>query len=90
MNSDDNFSVFRRFGQLRTRLLLHKQWEVARLERELEDLDQEDARDDVLRIQSLDYDRKEGISERERLMGRIDEKLKAYGMLLLPRLLHGD
>jgi len=41
--SDDNFAIFRKFGQLNCRVLLHLQAEITALQEELADLDRSDA-----------------------------------------------
>ena len=85
MNSDPNFPVYRSFGTLHHRVILHRQQELAKLERRLNDLDKKDANDYPNRLQSLEWDHEDaetlnqGCSEREKLIEEIDEKLKHYG-----------
>lgn len=43
MDSDDNFMIYRRFGFLYSRLLLDKQDELRRIERDLDSIDERDA-----------------------------------------------
>jgi hypothetical protein len=79
MNSDENFSICRRFGFLHQRVLLYRQDELRALEDRLIRLDDEDAEDDpkLLKSRKLD-DVKEG-SLRRGLIQEIDEKLEEYG-----------
>lgn len=91
LNADENFSVFRKFGTLRTRVMLHRQWELETLEKELDDLDKEDEKNDAGRIQSIAYDhaRSAGLpnqqepkkqeSPREKIIKKIEKKLEQYG-----------
>jgi len=78
MNSDENFSICRRFGFLHQRVLLYRQDELRALEDRLIRLDDEDAEDDpkLLKSRKLD-DVKEG-SLRRGLIQEIDEKLEEY------------
>jgi hypothetical protein len=85
LNSDPNFPVYRRFGTLHHRVILHRQQELAKLERRLNDLDKKDANDYPYRLQSLEWDHEDAdalnqeCSEREKLIEEIDERLKHYG-----------
>jgi hypothetical protein len=78
-NSDPTFRVYRRFGTLRNRLLLYRQQELAKLEIQLKELDENDARDHNLRIRSRRKDEEDADSKRMQLMDSIDAKLKTYG-----------
>jgi len=85
LNSDPNFPVYRRFGTLHHRVILHRQQELTKLERRLNELDKKDANDHPHRLQSLQWDHDDGValnqesSEREQLIDEIDERLKHYG-----------
>ena len=85
LNSDPNFPVYRRFGTLHHRVILHRQQELAKLERRLNELDKKDAIDNPHRLQSLAWDHEDAetlnqeSSEREQLIDEIDERLKHYG-----------
>ncbi|KAF2100566.1 hypothetical protein NA57DRAFT_74171 [Rhizodiscina lignyota] len=85
INSDDSFRVYRRFGTLRVRLILHCQAELNALEKKLNEIDKEDAKDEktAFRIQSISYDKDDETSTvRERLINEIGQKLKEYDDLL--------
>jgi hypothetical protein len=80
-NSDPTFRVYKRFGTLRNRLLLHRQHELAKLEEDLNILDENDAKekDTNGRIRSIKKDIGDSASRRSELMDTIDVKLKRYG-----------
>lgn len=81
MNSSDNFLMCRRFDFLHTRVLLHRQDELAEMEKALIAMDDEDQELDQLSLESRrrDDQRPEEPS-RKSLMTKIDGKLKDYGM----------
>jgi hypothetical protein len=85
-SSEANFSLYRSFSYLHSRVLLDLQDEITSLERELDelDLDDADAEPDRLRSRELDVDRasREGTSRNRRVILReIKGKLMEYGML---------
>jgi hypothetical protein len=82
LDSDENFMLYRRFGFLHARLLLYKQDELRRLEMELDNMDQTDAKENPIILQSRRKDDAE-VGERKKLLQTIDLKLKEYGALLL-------
>ncbi|OCK84539.1 hypothetical protein K432DRAFT_115587 [Lepidopterella palustris CBS 459.81] len=82
VNSDANFSVHRRFGTLRNRIILHREQELANLEVELNELDTEDANKKNGRIHSVMGDQADGQSRRPALIDKIDQKLMHYDELL--------
>lgn len=47
LDSDENFMIYRRFGYVFARLILHKQSQLQRLEKHLDDLDAYDANRDA-------------------------------------------
>lgn len=73
-----NFSLYRKFGTLRNRVLLHRQHELNKLEKTLNNLDLEDNAEDDFKIQCINYDRDKG-SQRTDLIDEIDAKLEHYG-----------
>ncbi|KAL8919813.1 MAG: hypothetical protein Q9172_004793 [Xanthocarpia lactea] len=79
MNSSENFAMCRRFAFLHTRVLLHRQDELAEMEKTLIAMDDEDQDIDPLSLESRrrDDDRVEQPS-RKSLMAKIDDKLKDY------------
>ncbi|KAL8696950.1 MAG: hypothetical protein Q9224_002532 [Gallowayella concinna] len=99
MNSSDNFLMSRRFAFLHTRVLLHRQDELAEMEQTLLDMDDEDRELDAVSLQSRrrDDERTEQPS-RTSLIRKIDDKLKDYDDLVsrirrtvaLPRPLERD
>ncbi|KAL8907873.1 MAG: hypothetical protein Q9171_005676 [Xanthocarpia ochracea] len=83
MNSSENFAMCRRFAFLHTRVLLHRQDELAEMEKTLIAMDDEDKDQDPLSLESRrrDDDRVEQHS-RKSLMAKIDDKLKDYDDLV--------
>ncbi|KAI9669097.1 MAG: hypothetical protein M1831_000689 [Alyxoria varia] len=53
---DPNFAVYRSFDYLHSRLLLHRQNELIRLERELDEMDEIDSSNDPYRLQNAEKD----------------------------------
>ena len=92
LNSDDNFLIARKYGFLRTRLLLYRQDELFVLEKGLLALDDDDKENRELALQSRRHDEEtddDPEGSRKALMRKIDDKLKEYGKLprsILPRL----
>ncbi|KAF2430123.1 hypothetical protein EJ08DRAFT_252447 [Tothia fuscella] len=83
LNSDPDYPIYRRFGTLRSRVLLHRQYELAKLESKLSELDQKDAIDSKYRLTSIRRDQADGDqSERTDLVNEIDQKLKNYDDLI--------
>ena len=93
LNSDDDFLIARKYGFLRTRLLLYRQDELSVLEKGLLKLDNEDKQNRKRALQSRKYDEEtddNSENTRKALMVKIADKLKDYGKLprsILPRLL---
>ena len=82
INSDDNFLIARKWGFLRSRLLLYCQDELTVLERELLELDVEDTENDPRVLKSRQYDEETNDHpdySRKALMRKIKDKLKEYG-----------
>jgi hypothetical protein len=79
-NSDSSFGIYRRFGYLHNRLLLHRQAEIVALEEELDKLDDtDDQNPDCFRLTSIEF--REGDStEQKDLLDNLETKLKSYGM----------
>lgn len=84
MNSSENFLMSRRFAFLHTRVLLHRQDELAEMEKILLAMDDEDVKLDKLALESRrrDRDRTEEPS-RASLIDKIDSKLKDYGAIVV-------
>jgi hypothetical protein len=79
-SSDPNFRVFRRFNTLRVRLILLKQQEIARLEAQLDELDEIDNNSNHgYGITSIHDDAHEQESQHSVLLKLINEKLEQYG-----------
>lgn len=74
LHSDNQFVLFRRFGHLHTRILLHKQDALTELEQRLTDLDTNDANQFFLHSRRSDRN-----AARLSLLDEIDVKLKDYG-----------
>ena len=84
INSDENFLIARKYGYLRSRVLLYRQDELSVLERNLIALDEDDAAKRGLALQSRKYDEqtdKDPVYSRKVLIQKIDDKLKEYGTL---------
>lgn len=77
---DPNFAIYRRFGTLRNRVILQKQHELAKLEKDLEELDKRDHEDDERKfcLSSIEFDQ-ELSTERQTLIQSIEGKLAEYG-----------
>lgn len=73
MDSDSDFAMFRRFGRLHTRVLLHKQDELAELEKRLDEMD---------KTESVPYfhcaRRHDTNLQRRSALGEAEEKLREY------------
>lgn len=78
VDSDRDFAIFRSFGELYTRLLLHKQDELSVLQKELETLDSNEA--SAFFLCSRQADRNQ---DRILLFCRIETKLNEYGEIYL-------
>lgn len=78
---DPDFLICRKFGWLHSRLLLHLQDDLQRLERELERLDKREAqKGDDLKLRAYRIDCAGTDSKRQKLLSSINEKLREYGM----------
>lgn len=73
-NSSENFTVYRRFGYLQSRLLLEKQDALRVLEVKLDKYDRDNQM--TSRIRSLGA---ETIAPRQALLGEIEETFSSYG-----------
>lgn len=76
--------LYRRFGYLQSRIILHKQDELRALEEKLDILDQQDAADSETEkfLQSRDLDDKSK-RPRKALLETIEIKFKEYGKPML-------
>ena len=89
LDSDDSFMMYRRFGQLHSRLLLHKQDQLREMEEELLALDRRDDRMEdtqlFLKSRAEDEERDPPARGRSRteLLARIETTLAEYSKLLL-------
>lgn len=80
LNSDENFIIFRRFGRLSARLLLHLQSELVVLQKKLDALDKGDDADAVMHWRLRGNEDFEGYNvEQEQLLNKIREKYLQYG-----------
>jgi hypothetical protein len=85
-DSDESFMLYRRFGYLHSRLLLHLQDELRELEDNLYDMDKRDEDDEegrrCLQSRDLDVDREPAADRESRgaLLQRIEQKALQYGM----------
>ena len=85
MQSDTNFVLFRRFGYLHARLLLHKQDVLIGLEQELNNLDDNDTN-----AFSLNSRRTDQNTARHNVLTELEPKLIEYGRLRRPPSSRGD
>lgn len=81
LDSDENFMLYRRFGYLQARILLHKQDELRALETKLDTLDKKDNehQDTKRYLKSRDRDDKRKDSKRKALLHEIEIVYKEYG-----------
>jgi len=80
MNSNDNVCIYKKFGQLHCRLLLHRQLELYSLEQELNKLDAKDDETDEkrYRLQCVEHCQ-EWDPAQKNLLDKIVPKLTEYG-----------
>jgi hypothetical protein len=78
LDSDECFSVYRRFGFLQSRLLLDKQDKLRELEEALDKLDKREAKADPRRPTTTDLSRQE-LEPRRKLLAAIEEHFCSYG-----------
>ncbi|MCJ1383050.1 hypothetical protein MMC17_006163 [Xylographa soralifera] len=88
LDSEEDLMIFRRFGTLHSRLLLHKQDQLRVLETTIEQMDAEDHRTvDARRyLMSREWnDRRvdDAMAMRKRVLEDVEQKLLEYGKLLL-------
>lgn len=81
LDSDECFSVYRRFGFLQSRILLNKQDKLRELEEALDKLDRREAKADEERPMTTDL-QLEDIEPRNNLLARIEEHFTSYGTSL--------
>ena len=82
VNSDENFLIARKYGFLRSRVLLYRQDELSVLEKDLIrlDADDEEKREFALHSRKRDEETdKDPLYSRKVLIQKIDDKLKEYG-----------
>jgi len=83
MNNDDKSAVFRRFGQLSSRVLLHLEIELTELEQKLSDLDAADAANPIMQPRLNGYEIEGGGTAQQDLISDGRLKLDEYFGLLL-------
>ncbi|KAK6390006.1 hypothetical protein LTR65_006059 [Meristemomyces frigidus] len=89
MNSDENFLIARRYSLLHTRVMLYRQAELAQLERDLLELDKEDAGEKDRALKGVKFlARGPRGADRKELIGEIEEKLKQYDDIVMHYLYH--
>lgn len=81
-NSDSNLVIYRRFGYIHHRLLLHRQAEICALEAKLDALDDEDAtnEDTKYRLHSSEFLDGDDPTQKA-LLDELEAKIKNYGKL---------
>lgn len=85
VNSDENFLIARKYGFLRSRVLLYRQDELSVLERDLIRLDADDEENRKFALRSRKRDEEtdtDPVYSRKVLMQKIDDKLKEYDGLV--------
>jgi hypothetical protein len=84
-SSEANFSVYRSFSYLHSRVLLDLQDEITTLEKELDDIDWEDYDEEPARLKSRDFDvsQPEGECSRRVILREIKAKLMEYDEVLI-------
>ena len=85
MNSDEDFMLYRRFGIVSSRLLLHKQDQLAAMESRLFRLDNEDTADGhTIRSRKMSEMRDQASGEMEtrtQLLAQMERKLLEYSKI---------
>jgi hypothetical protein len=81
VDSDPNFMIYRRFGYLRTRLLLYHQDVLRERERDLDELDEETQGDPKTKRQlcSRTRDENQAQPKRKELFETLDAEFQTYG-----------
>lgn len=88
-DSDESFMLYRRFGNVHARLLLHLQDEIREMEAQLYNMDLRDNKSEegqgYLQSRELDEERLviEDQESRSQLLTRMEKKTRQYGQLLL-------
>jgi hypothetical protein len=81
LNNTNNFSMFRRFGRVHCRLLLHLEAEITVLERKLDALDKRDEKTDkIYRLKRCSWDPNWN-ADQKNLLDELREKVAEYGEL---------
>ncbi|TVY90127.1 hypothetical protein LAWI1_G005360, partial [Lachnellula willkommii] len=81
LDSDENFLLYRRFGYLQARLLLHKQDQLRELEVELNDWDKIDEARAPMWLRSREMDDVKN-KDRKKVLERIEKMFLEYSQLL--------
>ena len=79
LDSDENFTIYGRFGYLQSRLLLEKRDELQRLEQELKQMDHSDSEEDENNLKSPRYYTEDFMRERIELLLKVEKTWSAYG-----------
>ena len=78
-NSNDSFCIFRKFGDVATRILETKQIKLCALIRQLQDLDKKDAEDESMRYRLSGIEHRGNWNTTQKdLLETIENKLKDY------------
>lgn len=84
-DSDESFMLYRRFGNVHARLLLHKQDELREMEEDLKDMDLQDdhCEESKKYLKSRDLDEERAAipdqEPRSQLLARMEKKTMQYG-----------
>ncbi len=79
-DSEENYMIYRRFGEVQARLLLEAQDDVRRLETQLHSLDRiETGTDSPERLCKRSFQNKDSSPERQKLMASLKDAFKNYG-----------
>lgn len=80
LDSDKAFWLFRRFGPLSTRVLLHRQIELTILKDKIDKLDKTEAQPGVMRsrLASVQYKQNDWSNEHKKLIDEAETKLNNY------------
>lgn len=81
LDSDESFTLYRRFGYLQARLLLDKQDEMRKLEEKLDEMDKEDEENRSKRLITRDLKEQDAGPRRE-LFKAIEERFCEYAHIL--------
>ena len=76
-DSNEAFSIWRKFGPYAARVLLHRELELNALVKKLDKMDKDDEADNRFRLHTVEYEESDGLDQIE-LIQKLEEKLSSY------------